>query len=547
MIHIKTSVVTCFLYAILILVPSSFAKENQGKELYPLGLQLKVLEKDLSNSEYHEVLNTMIFTDLRAEWKRVGTPDNYVTFLKKYGGLEKVSASAELKSAYERRKNIADRFLKIINKKYSQLMKKPLYQEKDLKELLENASDVKKVDQAEQAVSIEVIYPSENAKSNWPRLRGPSGQGNTFETDIPLHWDDQENVIWKSPISGHGNSSPVVWDDRIFITAASEDGKQRSLICYARSDGSELWTGSVPNKFKKEKLYWKNTYASSTVVTDGTHVVCLFGSAGLVCFDFDGNKLWNLDLGEMKIMHGPGTTPAIYKNTVIVMQDQNPGDSLFAAYNIKTGKEVWKKFREKSFCWSSPVFARVGDHDELIYNGSHYIIGYDPQTGNEIWRCHGSTRESIPMIVVGGGLIYSVSGRNGPALAIRPGGKGDITKTHIAWKTQRGAPHVPSPLYHNGRLYFVNDTGIATCLDATNGKTIWQKRVRGRFSMSPILINKKILVTNEKGKSYIFKTGDQFKVLAENDLKETIYATPAILGGKLYFRTNENLICIGTR
>lgn len=535
------------LFPILLLSISTYAEDKSVEDPYPLGLQIKVLEKDLSSKEYHEVLKTMIFTDLQAEWMRVGTPDNYLTFANLHGGLDQVNSNPALKKAYERRKDIADRFLKMVRDEYAVKQRRPgaLYTDKELKELLINATDSDKEKESIKAVPIEVLYPSPDAKNQWPRLRGPDGQGKTFHTDIPLAWSATENLVWKSPINGKGNSSSVVWDDRIFITSASEDGSERYVICYDRLSGQELWTSSIGNPYKEEKLYWKNTYASSTVVTDGEYVISLFGNAGLVCFDFEGNKIWQKDLGEMKIMHGPGTTPGIYKDMVIVVQDQNPGESLFAAYQIKTGEKVWQKPREKSFCWSSPIFARVGDHDELIYNGSHYIVGYDPGTGQEIWRCHGSTREAIPMVVIGGGLIYSVSGRNGPTIAIRPGGKGDITETHIAWKTQRGAPHVPSPLYHDGRLYLVNDTGIATCLDASTGKSIWQKRVRGRFSMSPVLVKDKILVTNEKGKSYLLKTGDKFEILAENDLAETTYATPAVLGGKIYFRTAENLICVG--
>ena len=205
----------------------SALRAEEQKELYPLGVHLKVLEKDLSNPEYQEVLKSMIFTDLWAEWKRVGTPDNYVTFLNKHGGLEKVKASPALKAAYERRKKIADEFLKMVSAQYFRVKKRRLYKEKELQELLKNAADVKKEKDSDSSVSIEVILPTVDSKAHWPRLRGPNGQGNTYDTDIPLHWNDKENILWKSPITGKGNSSPVVWGDRIFITAASENGKSR--------------------------------------------------------------------------------------------------------------------------------------------------------------------------------------------------------------------------------------------------------------------------------------------------------------------------------
>jgi outer membrane protein assembly factor BamB len=188
---------------------------------------------------------------------------------------------------------------------------------------------------------------------------------------------------------------------------------------------------------------------------------------------------------------------------------------------------------------------RVGDRDDLVYNGSHHVVGYDPETGEERWRVAGSTREAIPTIVVGGGLIFSTSGRNGPTLAIRPGGTGDVTATHLVWQAVRGGPHVPSPLYYNERLFIVNDTGIVTCLDAGTGKPVWQNRLSGRCSMSPVEAGGKLLITNEEGKSYVLKAGDTFEILAENDLKEPTLATPAVLGGRIYFRTDKHLVCVG--
>jgi outer membrane protein assembly factor BamB len=307
-----------------------------------------------------------------------------------------------------------------------------------------------------------------------------------------------------------------------------------------------LWEYVAPTPSAKESLYMKNTFASSTPVCDGERVIVFFGNSGLVCVDRDGHQQWHVDLGTFRTMHGPGASPVLYKDRVICIQFQNSGKSLFAAYDKRTGKPLWKHEPENATCWSTPVVLRVGDHDELVYNGSHVLAGYDPDTGKELWRVSGTSREAIPTVVVGGGLLYSASGRNGPTMAIRLGGKGDVTETNVVWRNPRGGPHVPSPLYHDGRLYIVNDTGIATCLGAADGRTVWQNRLRGRFSMSPVEANGRILVTSEEGRSTILKAGDKFEVLAENELGEQVLATPALLGGRLYFRTASHLWCVGS-
>jgi outer membrane protein assembly factor BamB len=396
------------------------------------------------------------------------------------------------------------------------------------------------------SVAVHAILPAPGAERQWPRLRGPDGQGATFDTELPLRWGPRENVVWKTEVPGRGNSSPVVWDDRIFVTTASDDGKDRKILCFARPDGRLLWQRAAPNSAARETLYKKNTFASSTPVTDGERVIAFFGNSGLLCVDLEGRQKWHVDLGLFPTMHGPGTSPVLYKDEVICIQYQNHGKSLFAAFDKRSGAELWRRDSEHATSWSTPVVVRIGDRDQLVYNGASYIAGYDPKNGKEIWRVTGTSPEAIPTVVVGGGLLYSASGRNGPTMGIRPVGTGDITETSVVWRNLRGGPHVPSPLYHEGRVYLVNDTGIATCIDAVDGRTVWQHRLRGRFSMSPIVADGHILVTSEEGRSTILQAGDTFQVIAENDLDEPVLATPALLGGRLYFRTASHLVCVGS-
>lgn len=512
-------------------------------------LPLKTLERDLTSEDYHSVLATMIPTDLRAEWQRVATPDNYYVFARQHGGVEKLSMNPDLKQAYERRKDVADRFLQLIREAYAAKKQKPPFADPELLHKVLESADRRGKPGQQPELQIEPIYPAPGAERQWPGLRGPTQQGLVLHSELPLAWDQ----IWKTPLPGKGNSAPVVWGDRIFVTAegprpdASDSGPERFLIALNRTDGRIEWKHAAPKVNDVEKLYWKNTFASSTVVTDGERVIAFLGNSGLVCRDVAGKPLWHTDLGTFPTMHGPGTTPVLYGDLVIVVQDQTKGTSLFAAFDKRTGDKRWQQERKNQPGWSSPVVLRIGGRDELIYNGAHVVSSHDPSTGEELWRINGTSDESIPMIISGGGLLYSSSGRNGPIFAIQPGGKGDITDTHVVWRNERGGPHVPTPAYHEGHLYLINDTGILTCLDATTGETAWQHRLRGRFSMSPLVIGDQLLIVSEEGLVTVFRAGDRFDPVTEHDVGEPVLATPAILDGRIYIRTAENVQCLGQK
>lgn len=523
----------------------TFCTSKTEKQLYPLGPELKTLSEDLNSQAYKDVVETMIYQDLKEEWKRVATPDNYIVFWEKHGGLEKIQADPQLKAAYEKREEIAENFLAFMEDAIHKKNRKPDFDKEQVEMLMiEEMNRSEKMATLED-ISIKPVMIVRGAEKQWPCFRGPTGQGIARGKKFPQSWNQTENIVWKTKIEGKGNSSPVIWGNQIFITSASEDGKRRELICYNRKNGELLWKGQAPIPESIEKLYWKNSYASSSPVTDGERVVVFFGNSGMVSYRMNGELEWTQNLGEFPTTHGPGTNPVIYKDKVILIQDQNRGESVFVALDKQTGKIRWKQKRDRVMGWSSPIIVQVDDHDELIYNGSHNVKGYNPDTGEEIWTLNGSTREAVPMIVSGSGLFFSASGRNGPIMAIRPGGEGDITETHLFWRNERGGAHVSSPTYYKDRLYMVNDTGVATCLDALTGKTLWRERLKGRFSMSPVLVGDKLLVTNEEGLSTIFKASDTFEIVAQNDLEEETLSTPAVLDGQIYFRTAKYLYCIG--
>ena len=548
------SIMFCAISCVASIALLSADDASQENDRLQLSLRLQQLEADLTDPDYAAIVETMIVTDLAAEWERVATPDNYHLFAQERGGMDKINADPALKAAWDRRHRIAQEFLSMMRDAYAAMNRDAPFDDTELLQRTLESAGKKSMVLGDLDIRITPILPADGAEDHWPSFRGPTGQSLVFDERMPREWSAEDGILWQTPLPGRGNSSPVIWGQKIFITAeggdetTSEDnpaGPARLLLCYDRATGDLLWEHAAPPAKELETLYWKNSFASSTVVTDGERVIAFLGNGGLLCCDLEGERLWHQDLGTFPTMHGPGSTPVLYENLVILVQDQTKGESLFAAYDKETGEQRWRHERPGDPCWSTPVLLRIGDRDELLFNGSHVVVSYDPATGEELWRVDGSSRESIPMIVSGGGLLYSVSGRNGPIIAIRPGGNGDVTDSHIVWQVPRGGPHVPTPAYHDGRLYIISDTGVMDCRDAITGETLWQERLPGRFSMSPLIVGDELLLFSESGTSYLLKSSPQFELLAENELDETVLATPAILDGRIYVRTDEHLLCIG--
>jgi len=383
----------------------------------------------------------------------------------------------------------------------------------------------------------------------WPRWRGPSGQGLVTGTGYPDKWSATENVLWKKPVPGSGNSSPIVWGDRIFLTAAQENGRRLSLLAFRRTDGALLWEAVAPEG-GVERVHAKNGFASATPSTDGERIYVSFGTRGLMAFDFSGKLVWRQDLGAMSNYWGTAGSPLLYKDRVILYQDQNR-NSFIAAFDAKTGKQLWNTPRNASVGWGTPAAIHAAGRDEIIVNGQNAVVAYNPDNGQELWRANGTTIETIPTPVVGHGLVFTSSGRAGPTLAIRPGGQGDVTNTHLAWTSPRGSPFVPSPVLYGGHLYMVNDmTSIATAFDAVSGATLWQGRLgvaqREGFSASPIVADGKVFFTNDNGETFVLRAGKEFDLIHVNSIGERTLASPALVDGRWYIRTEGHLFAIGS-
>jgi outer membrane protein assembly factor BamB len=538
------SVRTAFLVSICWAAAGAGLQADEIDKKYPLGPQLRVLAEDVKSPGYRKlVTEKMLVTDLAAEWQRVATDDNADGFLKEHGGKDKVFADPALKRAYLRRAAIRDQFLDLMRAGYRRYKQVPPF---DRGEKAEAAGTVLS-EAAGKRLPLAVVLPAPGAGQHWPRFRGPSGQGLTGRKDLPVRWDkDGKNVLWRAKVPGRGNSSPVVWGDRVFLTGSSPDGTARSVWCFAASDGRLLWARQVPPAPPESEVRPKNGYASATPATDGERVIAFLGSCGLVCYDFAGKLLWHYDRFHFRTTHGTGSSPLLYRDKVVLVQDQNLTDSVFVALDKYTGKLLWRQPRPRAMTWSTPVVVRVGGRDELLFAGAETVKGYDPETGRELWRLTGPTQEVVPALVVGKDVLYSASGRNGPTLGLRPGGRGDVSKTHLVWRTARSGPHVPSPIYLGGRLYAVNDTGVATCLDAGTGKLLWQRRLPDRFSASPVEGGGLLYFPAESGLTYVLRAADRFALVAQNDLGAPILASPAVSGNRLLLRTEDELVCVGS-
>ncbi|MGH9347478.1 MAG: PQQ-binding-like beta-propeller repeat protein [Vicinamibacterales bacterium] len=407
---------------------------------------------------------------------------------------------------------------------------------------------------------VRLLEAEGEAAKYWPRWRGPSGQGLVRAGTYPDAWSETQNVEWKVAVPGRGNSSPIVWGDRIFFTTAYDGGAKLSLLCYRRSDGKLLWELAAPQE-GIEHVHQKNGHASATPVTDGQRVYASFGPHGVIAATLEGKLLWHARIGRIDNYHGTAGSPVLYKDTVIIYHDggqqlrgpklaSDQLPSFIAAFDRATGKLRWRTPRTATVGWGTSVVIRAGARDELVVCGQRRAVAYDPANGQELWAVSGLTFEVIPTPVVGHDLVFCSSGRAGPTIAIRPGGSGDVTATHVAWSTPKGSPFVPSGVIVGDVLYLVNDMqSIVTAYEAKTGSLLFQGRLgvatREGFSSSPIAVGGKVFFTNDDGETFVLAAGREFKLLHVNQLGEPTYASPALVDGRWYFRTASSLLAIG--
>jgi outer membrane protein assembly factor BamB len=407
-------------------------------------------------------------------------------------------------------------------------------------------------DVASRSEEVHMVEVTGEGSRYWPRWRGPSGQGLVAPGRYVNTWSPTTNVRWKIAVPGSGNSSPIVWGDRIYLTTAQRSGTRLSVLAYQRADGRLVWETVIPQD-GVEHVHAKNGYASATPTTDGRLIYASFGRHGLVAVDLSGKIVWHRRFGAIDNYHGPAGSPVLYKDRVFLYQDHqgSSGQQAFvAAFDASTGKTIWETPRTETVGWGTPVVVSVGGRDELVINSQRRVAAYDTATGRELWTVRGMTFEVIPTPVVGENLVFASSGRAGPTYAIRPGGRGDVTGTHVAWSSPKGSPFVPSGLVHDGLLYLINDMqSILTVFEAKTGELVYQGRLgvarREGFSVSPVVVNGEVFLTNDDGETFVVKAGRAFELLRTNTLGERTLASPALVDGVWYWRTATSLLAIG--
>ncbi len=414
---------------------------------------------------------------------------------------------------------------------------------------------------------------------NWPSFRGPGATGVLdIRRPAPTSWDinSNRNIAWRLAIPGLGHSSPIVWGDHIFVTTAvSSDPKsvfqyplagaldrrtdlskhQFKLYCIDKKTGKIVWESVAAERVPRVARHPHNSYASATPATDGKRIVAFFGSEGLYAFDLDGKLLWKQEVGPLDqgafdlpdYQWGSASSPIIYKDLVIVQCDQQKG-SFVAAFDAATGKPVWRTSREALPSWATPTVFEGGSRAELVTNGAEYFRGYDPTSGRELWRIKGTSMISVPTPFAAHGLIYLASGYYRyiqPIVALKPGAAGDVKPEQVAWRTEKGAPYLPTPIVYGDYFYAFNHRGILTVYDATTGARIYEQRLApGAFASSPVAASGRLYAASEDGDVYVVKAGPKFELLATNKMGEVVMATPALADGMLIVRGLNHLFAI---
>jgi outer membrane protein assembly factor BamB len=397
-------------------------------------------------------------------------------------------------------------------------------------------------------------YPSmEEIAKNWPCFRGPGGLGISAYTNVPTKWDGAkgEAILWKCQVPLPGHNSPVVWDDRVFLSGG--DPNELQVYCFDALSGALLWTGDVERVPKPDEEPFEageySGFAAPTVATDGRRVCAIFATGDVGCFGFDGRKLWTRNLGTPDSAYGYASSLTIYRNLLLIQYDQGAqedGKSKLIALNTSSGNVVWQTKRPVGSSWTSPILARIGSRDQVITCGNPWVIAYDPTSGAEIWRADCLAGDLAPSPIYADGKIFVIEPYS-KLVAIRTDGRGDVTKTHIAWTIEEGAPDICSPLSNGEFIFLLTTDGLLTCYKAADGAKLWEKDFQTDFLASPSFVGDMLYLLSKDGVMFIVEAGGEGKQLSRCELGEDCHASPAFADGRIYIRGLKNLYCIANK
>jgi outer membrane protein assembly factor BamB len=427
---------------------------------------------------------------------------------------------------------------------------------------------------ASTALLFLVAFPAR--AGNWPQWRGPDGTGVSSETGLPVNWTTARGVVWKTDLPEWGDSTPAIWGDAIFVTTQHDE--DLLLLKLDKASGRILWTRTVgsgdfkripinaktPEQRKQQNFHPLQNQASPSPVTNGQVVVVHFGNGDLAAYDFDGKQLWHHNLqdeyGHYTIWWGHANSPVIFGNSVIsvCIQDsladvaKTPVESYVVAHDLRTGRERWKTLRmtgakaEECDAYTTPVITQLDGHPQMIVMGGNQLDAYDPANGRQLWFLPGIRGgRTVGGATVADGLAFCTQGKGGPLLAVKLGGSGELPRSNIAWRFEKGTPDSCTPVAWEDHLFTLQDAGIARCFDIHTGRSLWTERVKGEYKASPVAAEGRIYFLNTHGLCTVISASDRFDKLAENQIDDDTIASPAISDGRIYIRGHKALWCIG--
>jgi outer membrane protein assembly factor BamB len=417
-----------------------------------------------------------------------------------------------------------------------------------------------------QSLSLLLSIIQQASAADWPSWRGPLGIGVSEEKELPTQWSATNHVKWRVPLPEPGNSTPIVWGEKVFVTQAV--GEKRTLICFNRANGAMLWQTSVLSK-EKEPTHATNPYCSASPVTDGERVIVSFASDGLYCYDFAGKELWHrTDLGQQVHIWGGGASPAIYQDACFL--NFGPGETTYLlAVDKKTGKTVWKHDERTAYkhpkageesdvsktylgSWTTPTIMKVEGRPQLLMDWPGRLAAYEPASGKEIWTCAGLNPLSYTSPIYENRVAVAMGGFGGMSIGVRAGGEGDITATRRLWHHPKTKQRIGSGVVHEGHIYIHNDPGVAECFELDSGKLIWEERLKGKGPSgvnwsSVMLANGNCYTITQGGDCFVFKASPRFEIVSVNPLGEPSNSSVVPAYGELLIRTHRALWCISEK